>query len=90
MVLLRNLSTNQFSYIIHPKDVVPGAILYSWRDGIVDHLGETYLPKSQMISPGNSLLLKDIPVGTTVHCIGLVPGAKAQLCRAAGTSVYIY
>ena len=33
--------------------------------------------------------LKNIPVGTTVHHIELVPGKGAQICRSAGTSVLI-
>ncbi|KAJ3048908.1 hypothetical protein HK102_012604 [Quaeritorhiza haematococci] len=38
-----------------------------------------------MISPGNCLRLKDIPVGTLVHCISLTPDGPAKLCRSAGT-----
>jgi len=36
------------------------------------------------IKPGNALLLRDIPVGTVVHNMELVPGRGAQLVRAAG------
>ncbi len=36
------------------------------------------------IKPGNALPLKDMPVGTVVHNIELVPGSGAQLARAAG------
>ena len=39
------------------------------------------------IRSGNALQLKDIPVGTTVHCVEMKPGKGAQLARAAGTSV---
>jgi large subunit ribosomal protein L2 len=41
------------------------------------------------ISNGNCLPLKNIPVGTVVHCIELKPGKGAQLARSAGTSVQI-
>jgi large subunit ribosomal protein L2 len=41
------------------------------------------------IKAGNTLPLKNIPVGTTVHCIELQPGKGAQLARAAGTSVQL-
>ena len=34
--------------------------------------------------PGNAMMLKDIPVGVTVHNIELMPGRGGQLCRSAG------
>jgi large subunit ribosomal protein L2 len=36
------------------------------------------------IVPGNALPLKNIPVGTIVHCVELKPGKGAQLVRSAG------
>src|SRR5438477_3774315 len=41
------------------------------------------------IKPGNTLPLRNIPVGTTVHCIEMQPGGGAQLARAAGASVQL-
>jgi len=41
------------------------------------------------IKPGNALPLKHIPVGTTIHCIEMVPGKGAQIARAAGTSAQL-
>ena len=41
------------------------------------------------IKAGNTLPLRSIPVGTTVHCIEMLPGKGAQLARAAGTSVQL-
>ncbi|MGV0005490.1 MAG: 50S ribosomal protein L2 [Candidatus Porifericomitaceae bacterium WSBS_2022_MAG_OTU9] len=41
------------------------------------------------IKVGNSLPLRNIPVGTVVHCIELKPGKGAQLARSAGTSAQI-
>jgi large subunit ribosomal protein L2 len=38
------------------------------------------------ISVGNSLPLKNIPLGTTIHCVELKPGKGAQLLRSAGCS----
>jgi|TARA_B100001057_G_C22853141_1_gene951775 large subunit ribosomal protein L2 len=38
---------------------------------------------------GNSLLLKNIPVGSTIHCVELKPGKGAQIARSAGTSVQL-
>ena len=38
---------------------------------------------------GNSLPLKNIPVGSTIHCVELKPGKGAQIARSAGTSVQL-
>ena len=38
------------------------------------------------IKVGNSMKLKDIPLGTNVHCVELKPLKGAQLARSAGTS----
>jgi large subunit ribosomal protein L2 len=38
---------------------------------------------------GNALPLRNIPVGTEVHCVELQPGKGAQIARAAGTSVML-
>jgi large subunit ribosomal protein L2 len=39
------------------------------------------------IQPGNSLPLRNIPVGTVIHCVELRPGKGAQLARSAGAYV---
>ena len=41
------------------------------------------------IKPGNSLPLRNIPVGTTVHCIELRPGGGAKIARSAGISAQL-
>ena len=41
------------------------------------------------IRPGNALKLRNIPVGTMVHCVELKPGKGAQLARSAGASVQL-
>ncbi|OGA23850.1 MAG: 50S ribosomal protein L2 [Betaproteobacteria bacterium RIFCSPLOWO2_02_FULL_65_24] len=41
------------------------------------------------IKPGNTLPLRNIPVGSTVHCVEMQPGKGAQMARAAGTSVQL-
>ena len=41
------------------------------------------------IKPGNNLALRNIPVGTVVHCIELRPGGGAKIARAAGGSVQL-
>jgi large subunit ribosomal protein L2 len=62
-------------YIIAPKGVAVGAQLMSGQEA--------------PIRVGNTLPLRNIPVGTTVHCIEMLPGKGAQLARAAGTSVQL-
>ena len=41
------------------------------------------------IKSGNALPLRNIPVGSTVHCVELTPGKGAQLARSAGASVQL-
>ena len=41
------------------------------------------------IKPGNNLPLRNIPVGTTIHCIELRPGGGAKIARSAGSSVQL-
>jgi large subunit ribosomal protein L2 len=62
-------------YIIAAKGVVAGAQLISGVEA--------------PIKVGNTLPLKNIPVGTTIHCVEMLPGKGAQLARAAGTSVQL-
>ncbi|MDE1943563.1 MAG: 50S ribosomal protein L2 [Betaproteobacteria bacterium] len=62
-------------YIIAPKGVAQGAQLMSGIDA--------------PIKAGNCLPLRNIPVGSTVHCIEMQPGKGAQLARSAGTSVQL-
>ena len=60
-------------YIIAPKGLAVGDPITSGDD----------VP----IRTGNALPLKNIPVGTVVHCVELKPGKGAQLARSAGASV---
>ena len=62
-------------YIIAPKGLTTGAQLVSGAEA--------------PIKPGNTLPLKSIPVGTTVHCIEMLPGKGAQLARSAGASAQL-
>ena len=38
------------------------------------------------IKVGNTLPIRNIPVGTTIHCIEMQPGKGAQIARSAGAS----
>lgn len=53
-------------------------------------LGQTLISGSEApIKLGNTLPIRNIPVGTTIHCIEMLPGKGAQLARAAGGSVQL-
>lgn len=41
------------------------------------------------IKPGNALPIRNIPVGTTIHCVEMLPGKGAQIARSAGASVQL-
>ncbi len=44
---------------------------------------------SAPIRSGNSLPLRNIPLGTNIHCIELKPGKGAQIARSAGVSAQL-
>jgi large subunit ribosomal protein L2 len=62
-------------YIIAPKGVAVGDTLQSGLDA--------------PIKPGNCLPLRNVPLGSTVHCIEMKPGKGAQLARSAGGAVQL-
>ena len=62
-------------YILAPKDIKVGAKIVS---------GE-----AADIVIGNCCCLKNIPEGTFIHNVELVPGKGGQLCRAAGASAQV-
>ncbi len=45
--------------------------------------------RSADIKPGNSLPIRNIPVGTVIHALEVKIGAGAKLCRAAGTAAQL-
>jgi len=59
-------------YIIAPRGIEAGATLMSGAEA--------------PIRAGNTLPIRNIPVGSTIHCIELKPGAGAQIARSAGAS----
>jgi len=62
-------------YIIAPRNLVVGMQVESG-------------PEAD-IKVGNSLPLRNIPVGTTVHAVELRPGGGAKLGRSAGTAIQL-
>ncbi len=69
-IALLSYADGEKRYIIAPYGIKPGDVIMS---------GET-----ADIKPGNALQIKDIPVGTVIHCIELYPNKGAQLVRSAG------
>jgi large subunit ribosomal protein L2 len=62
-------------YILAPKRAQVGDPIMSGADA--------------PIKPGSALPLKNIPIGSLVHCLEMKPGKGAQLARSAGASVQI-
>ncbi len=62
-------------YIVAPKGISAGAQLISGSEA--------------PIKAGNALPLRNIPVGSTIHAIEMLPGKGAQLARSAGASVQL-
>ncbi len=63
------------AYIIAPKGISAGMQVMNGSDA--------------PIKAGNALPLRNIPVGSTVHCIEMMPGKGAQIARSAGTSAQL-
>jgi len=62
-------------YIIANKGMVVGQQLMSGSEA--------------PIKSGNALPIRNIPVGTTICCVEMLPGKGAQLARSAGTSAQL-
>jgi len=53
-------------------------------------VGESIISGSQApIKSGNSMLLRQVPMGSLVHCVELKPGKGGQLARSAGASAQL-
>ena len=62
-------------YIIAPRDLAVGAEIISGSEA--------------PIKVGNALPIRNIPVGSTIHCIELMPGKGGQIARSAGASAQL-
>ncbi|MFZ9406156.1 MAG: 50S ribosomal protein L2 [Burkholderiaceae bacterium] len=62
-------------YILAPRGVTPGVVLMSGSEA--------------PIRAGNTLPIRNIPVGSTIHCIEMLPGKGAQMARSAGASAQL-
>ena len=62
-------------YIVAPKSLVVGQEIVS--------------SETTAVKVGNCMPLRNIPLGTNVHCVELKPGKGAQIARSAGTSAQL-
>jgi large subunit ribosomal protein L2 len=74
-IVLLKYADGDRAYIIAPKGLKVGDQVQS---------GE-----AAPIAVGNCMPLRNIPVGTQVHCIEMRPGKGAQMARAAGSSAQL-
>ncbi|MDP3560797.1 MAG: 50S ribosomal protein L2 [Legionellaceae bacterium] len=72
LIALLVYSDGERRYIIAPAGLENNATVVSGDDA--------------PIAVGNALPLKNIPLGTTIHCVELKPGKGAQMLRSAGCS----
>lgn len=71
-IALLKYADGEYRYIVAARGLVAGDELMSG----------TTAP----IRPGNAMPLRNIPVGSVIHCVELKPGKGAQFARSAGTS----
>lgn len=62
-------------YIIAPKGLTAGDKIESGN--------------AAAIKPGNTMPLRNVPLGAVVHCVELKPGKGAQIARSAGASAQL-
>ena len=74
-IALINYTDGEKRYILTPKNLKVG-------DNVISGSGVS-------VSIGNSLPLEEIPLGTSVHNIELIPNRGGQIVRAGGTSAKI-
>ena len=74
-IALINYIDGEKRYILHPKNLNVGDNIFSGSGSPLDI--------------GNALPLDDIPLGTSIHNIELIPNRGGQIVRAGGTSAKI-
>lgn len=74
-IALLKYSDGERRYIVAPKQVAQGDKVVSGEDA--------------PIAPGNTLPLRNVPLGTIIHCVEMKPGKGAQIARSAGTSAQL-
>ena len=75
LIALINYVDGEKIYILHPKNLSIGNSIFSGS--------------GSPLNIGNALPLEEIPLGTSIHNIELIPNRGGQIVRAAGTSAKI-
>ena len=74
-IALVTYADGELRYILHPKGLVVG-------DTVTSGPGAD-------VRTGNAMPLREVPLGTAVHNVELIPGKGGQMARSAGTSVQV-
>ncbi len=74
-IALVTYADGELRYILHPKGLSVG-------DSVTSGPGAD-------VRTGNAMPLKEVPLGTSVHNVELIPGKGGQMARSAGTSVQV-
>jgi large subunit ribosomal protein L2 len=74
-IALINYLDGQKMYILHPKNLNVGDSIFSGS--------------GSPLNIGNALPIEEIPLGTSIHNIELIPNRGGQIVRSAGTSAKI-
>jgi len=74
-IALVKYADGELRYIIHPKGLGVG-------DSVTSGPGAD-------VRTGNAMPLKEVPLGTAVHNVELIPGKGGQMARSAGTSLQV-
>ena len=74
-IALINYLDGEKTYILHPKNLSVGESIFSGS--------------GSPLNVGNALPIEEIPLGTSIHNIELIPNRGGQIVRAAGTSAKI-
>ena len=74
-ISLLHYADGEKRYILTPSGLKVGDVVFSGENAD--------------IKTGNALPLKNIPVGTMLHCVELRPGKGAQLGRSAGSTIQL-
>ena len=74
-IALINYTDGEKRYILHPKNLNVGDSIYSGS--------------GTALQVGNCMPLEEIPLGTSVHNLEIIPNKGAQIVRAGGTSAKI-
>lgn len=74
-ISLINYLDGEKRYILHPKNLTVGDSVFSGSQS--------------PLKVGNTLPLEEIPLGTSIHNIEIIPKKGGQIVRAAGTSAKI-